>query len=434
MILMRFIHDPLLAGRLVSVGAGVVSLVGIFFLTSEIFSNRKIGILASLLYVLFPFSLVYDKLALYDSLVAALIVWALYFEVLLVRRLRLDLAMILGIIMGLGMLTKTSNNFAFILLPFSLLLFNFKDNKRKVNLRNWVIFAVVSVVIANAMYMVLRLSPFYHIIGEKNLTFIYSFKEILQDPFGHLIGNLKGLSTWLVEYITIPFLILIISSFLVGRKYFKEKLLLLVWFIVPFMALAVFGKVIYPRFILFMTMPLLVLGAYALFYMITFSKKVWLKGLVLVVFLLMFVINDFFILTDFIRASIPQSDKSQFIASWPSGVGVSETITFLKEKAQAQKIYVGTEGTFGLMPYSLEIYLKDNPNIKTQGFWPITDVPPKEAVEAAKVMPTYFVFYQPCPSCPTTGVAPKFWPVRQIFQIPKLEKGSYYTLYQLNAK
>lgn len=434
MILMKFIHDPLLAGRVVSVGAGFISLVGLFFLASEIFRNKKIGLLTSFIYTLYPFALVYDRLALYDSLVAAFIIWAFYFEVLLVRRIRLDLAMILGMIMGLGMLTKTSDNFAFILLPFSLLLFNFQGNAWKKNLRNWVIFAVVSVIIANAMYMMLRLSPFFHIIGEKNLTFVYSFTEVLQDPFSHFIWNLLSLSTWLIAYATIPFIVLVISSFLVKKEYFKEKLLLLIWFTVPFVALALFGRVIFPRFILFMTMPLIVLGAYALFNLMSMVKKMYFKILIIVVFLGMFLVNDFFILTDFSKAQIAESDRGQLIAGWPSGVGVNETISFLTQKAKNEKIYVGTEGTFGLMPYSLEIYLQDNPHIKTAGFWPINDTPPKEVLEAAKKMPTYFVFYQPCPSCPTTGVAPTTWPLKQIFQMKKLEKGSYYTLYQVEVK
>src|SRR5688572_22984012 len=42
MILMKLIEDPLLAGRLVSVLAGLGTMIGIFFLTSEIFKNRKI--------------------------------------------------------------------------------------------------------------------------------------------------------------------------------------------------------------------------------------------------------------------------------------------------------------------------------------------------------------------------------------------------------
>src|SRR5579885_52895 len=121
MILLKLISNPLVAGRMVSVIAGLLSMIGMFFLASELFKNKKIGLTASLIYILYPFSLVYDRLALYDSLVAMFMIWSLYFEVLLVRHIRLDLAMILGMIVGGGMLTKSNADFALILLPFSLL-------------------------------------------------------------------------------------------------------------------------------------------------------------------------------------------------------------------------------------------------------------------------------------------------------------------------
>src|SRR2546425_904365 len=79
MVLMKFFHDPLLAGRIVSVTAGFLSTVGMFSLGSELFKNKKIGLLASLIYVIYPFSLVYDRMALYDSLVAMFVIWSLYF-------------------------------------------------------------------------------------------------------------------------------------------------------------------------------------------------------------------------------------------------------------------------------------------------------------------------------------------------------------------
>ena len=67
--LMRFVKDPLLASRLVSVFAGFATMIGLFFLGREIFKNRWIGILSAFLYLIFPFALVYDRMALYDSLV-----------------------------------------------------------------------------------------------------------------------------------------------------------------------------------------------------------------------------------------------------------------------------------------------------------------------------------------------------------------------------
>src|SRR5256885_11558868 len=41
MVLMKFIHDPLLAGRTVSVIAGFFSMIGLFLLSNEILKNKK---------------------------------------------------------------------------------------------------------------------------------------------------------------------------------------------------------------------------------------------------------------------------------------------------------------------------------------------------------------------------------------------------------
>ncbi|MBI5123503.1 glycosyltransferase family 39 protein [Candidatus Roizmanbacteria bacterium] len=434
MILMKLINDPLLAGRVVSVLAGFSSMVGLFFLTNEMFKNKKIALLVSFIYVLYPFSLVYDRMALYDSLVAMFIIWSLYFEILLVRFIRLDLAMILGMIIGFGMLTKTNANFALVLMPFLLLLFDFKAKDWKKRLGKLTLFALVAVVIANVMYSILRLSPFFHIIADKNFVFAFTPQELLQAPFAHLFDNLRPLTDWMVYYMTLPFMVLVASAFLVGKKYLKEKLLLLIWFAAPFFAAAIIGRLLYPRFILFMTMPLLVLGGYTLYYAFQFAKKVWLQILILIVFLAMFAINDYFIITDFAKASVPKSDKGQFIASWPSGVGVKETVAFLKEKAKTEKVFVATEGTFGLMPYSLEMYFYNNSNVTVKAFWPVTDLPPDYLIAASKKMSTYVVFYQPCIQCEHSGIAPVRWNLNPVMQFSKLEDKTFYTLYQLKSQ
>src|SRR6185312_5122699 len=85
MVFMHFIHDPLLAGRLVSVLTGFITVVGLFLLGREIFKNKWVGLITAGLYVLYPFGLVYDRMALYDSMVAMFAVWSLYFEIRLIR-------------------------------------------------------------------------------------------------------------------------------------------------------------------------------------------------------------------------------------------------------------------------------------------------------------------------------------------------------------
>ena len=397
-----------------------------------IFKNQKIAFLATFMYILFPFALVYDRIALYDSLVAAFIIWSLYFEILLIKHVRLDLAFILGMIVGAGMLTKSSADFALILLPFSLLLFNFKLKNRKQKLVSWAIYAVVATFIANIIYNILRLSPFFYIINQKNNLFIYSPKEWIQHPFTYFLNNLSLFLGWLIGYTTIPFLILVLAAFIINSKYTREKLLILLWFILPIISTALFGRLLYARFILFMTVPLIVLASYSLFVLMGKLKYLWLKSLILIGFLFLFLLSDYYIITDFKNAPIPQSDKGQFITGWPSGVGVAETVSFLGDQAKNQKIFVGTQGTFGLMPYSLEIYLHNNPNIKITGYWPTGNLPPKEVLAISKKMPTYFIFYQACEYCKNLGVAPASWPVKIIFQTEKVEKGQFYTLYKFN--
>src|SRR5476649_1760995 len=48
MIFIKFIHDPLLAGRLVSVTAGFFTLIGLYFLSYELFNNKTLSFLASI--------------------------------------------------------------------------------------------------------------------------------------------------------------------------------------------------------------------------------------------------------------------------------------------------------------------------------------------------------------------------------------------------
>lgn len=432
MIIIRFVQDPLLAGRLVSVGAGLITLIGLFLIGETLFRSKKIGFIASFLYILSPFALVYDKLSLYDSLVGALSIWSLYFEILLIRKKRLDIALILGMVLGLGVLTKSSGFFSIYLLPVSLLLFNWRGSNKASKFIKWVGLAVVAAVFAYVYYSLLRLSPFFHIINEKNATFVIPFSEWIRDPFFNFTSNMRGLLDWLMRYLTIPVVLLAALSFLIGKKsYICEKIFLFSWFFLPFTALGIFGRTLYPRFIFFMILPLLVLGAYSLHFIMEKARSQLLKIAIVLVFISSMMWADFFIFTDFAHAPIPRSDLEQLIRGWPAGGGIRESVAFFTEQSRNQKIFVGTEGTFGLMPYSYEIYLKDNKNIKIVGYWPIKDAIPQELLESAKKMPTYVVFYQPCAQCKALGGAPASWPLRQVLTVRKGIGESSLSVYQV---
>lgn len=435
-LFMKFIKDPLIAARLVSVASGFFTLVGLWFLTNELFKNKKIAYLSSLLYVFYPFAVVYDRMALYDSMVGTFYVWALYFSVLLVRKLRLDIAYTLGFVIGAGILTKTSNFFSIYLLPFLLILFNFEKKTLLPRLARFILFSLFSAAIAYGLYNVLRLSPLFQMISAKNAVFVYPISEWINHPFTFFIGNLHGQLSWLTEYLTLPYLLLLLISLAFFKNFFKEKLLLLVYFALPFMALALFGKVIFPRFIFFMSLMLLPICALGLNYVFDFlfKKQALLKLKIskiqlAILISLLFIIYPAFVSFQFaydpINSKIAKADNSQYVNSWAGGWGVTESVAFFRQKAKDQKIFIATEGTFGLMPAGLELYLVSNKNVTIKGYWPVDEIP-SDVLRFASRMPSYFIFYQK-----NHLVIPPSFPLKLLFQVRQGNSDSFYRVYQI---
>lgn len=423
MISIRIIEDPLIAGRIISVIAGLFTLIGIFALTKELFKNTKISLLAVLLYVVYPFAQVYDRMALMDSLVGTFAVWGSYFSVLLVRKNRLDIAYTLGFIIGGGAMTKSSGFFTAYLLPFSLLLFDFQSSDRLKRFIRWSLFAGFAFLISYGIYTLLRLSPFFYIIAQKNATFVFPFSEWIHHPLEYFPNNLWHLSDWAFSYLTPSYILLIFASFLLVKKYIREKILLLLFFILPFIALALFGRSIFPRYIYFMTLSLVPLAALGLDGLILLlqSKFKNLRSVAVSVIIILIVIiyplfSSLLFIFDPFKAPIAESDINQYITRWPAGWGVKESVNFFNKESRDKKIFVATQGTFGLMPFSYEIFLRKNSNVTVRGYWPISNNIPSEVLQRAKSEPTFFVFYQPCSVCSENFEPPTTWNVEKVFQ------------------
>src|SRR3989344_5479332 len=173
MILMRFFDDPLFAGRVVSVMAGFATLIGLFFLGREVFRKVWVGVVSSALFLIYPMALVYDRLALYDSLVGMFTVWSLFVQVKMVQTLQLHYAFIAALVIGGGMLTKTNAFSSIYFFPITLLLLTLKPKERLQTFFRWATLGAIMAGIAYLYYSVLRLSPFFRIIDEKNALFVF---------------------------------------------------------------------------------------------------------------------------------------------------------------------------------------------------------------------------------------------------------------------
>ncbi|MBI5620111.1 glycosyltransferase family 39 protein, partial [Candidatus Gottesmanbacteria bacterium] len=412
MITVRLFRDPLLAGRIVSVASGLFTMIGVWFIAHELFRKKSIGYLSGMLYLLSPFSLLYDRMALYDSLVATFSVWNLYIAILLARRVRLDIALILGMTLGLGMLNKTSGFLSLYFLPLTLVLFDWGNPGRFRRIFRWIGFVTVAAVISLALYSVLRLSPLFNMVSQKDAVFIYPFRDWWVHPFQFFTGNIKGLFDWTASYLTRPIFFLALAPLFTLWEKPKEKLLLYAWWLAPFVALALFGRVLYPRFILFMIMPLLVLAALSFDWVIARFRGRLFLPIAALLLLYPSLSTDYFLIANPLYALIPRADKGQYVDDWPSGWGIREVNGFLEEQAKAGAVTVYTEGTFGLLPYAIEIYLVDRPNIEIRGIWPLPEAMPQEMLTRAHDHPTFVVLNQ-------SQVAPQRWPLELIAEFQK---------------
>jgi hypothetical protein len=395
MVYLKLIHaDPLFVGRMVSVSAGLLTLIALWLVTKELFLNKKIAYLTCILYIISPFPLFYDRLALYDSWVACLSVWNLYISIRLVKSPALDKSLIFGMTLALGMLNKSIGFFSLYLAPFTIFLFDWTKSKQTTKVLRWIMFLTISAILSQIYYSVLRLSPLFNMVSLKDHVFIYSFSDLITNPFKFLVGNFRGLFDWLFSYMTSPVLILALLPFFIFWKHPKQKLILFCYWFFPFLALAIFGKVLYPRFILFMSMPLYILSSLSFYWIITTFKNKFFMIVLICVLLIASLNMSYYIIVDPIHAPIPLSDRGQIIDDWPAGGGIREVNTFLQNEAKTKQIAIYTDGTFGLLPYAVEIYLVDKPNIEIHGVWPMPDVIPSEIAEKSLSKDVYLILNQ----------------------------------------
>lgn len=415
MLLLRFMpSDPLFTGRLTSVLAGLGTMIGLWFLSYELFRKPNVSWLVTLVYVISPFTLWYDRMAIYDSMVSLFSVWSLYLATMLARSVRLDIALLLGMVLGMGMLNKSSGFLSLYMLPVTILLFDWKKDERMVRLLRWIAYVAIAAVMSQIIYSILRLSPFFYIVGQKDNVFIFSPAEWLAQPFRFFAGNLRGMSDWLRSYMTLPLFALAFLPFFIRSSRWPERLVLYAWSLAPFFVLANFGKVLYPRFILFMTIPLFIVAAESLSRIFDRVKKPFLAWAIVLLLLIPSLYTSYFIIRDPLHAPITLSDRAQYIDDWPSGWGVPQVVSYIGAQAAQHKVNVFTDGTFGLLPYALEIYYADNPNVHIVGIWPLPEVIPEAMVQAAKEAPTYLILNQ-------AQSVPVDWPHLEL--VGKYQKG-----------
>jgi len=362
MFYIKYMNNPLFAGRILSVFSGLGTMIGIFAVSHILFRNKLVSLLSAFIWAICPLSFFFDRMALVDSLLAMFGVWTLFFGTLTAKTKRLDMALITGFSLGCGMLTKSPAIFFLLLLPVTwIFIKNSKDLIKMVPL-----FVVVTVV-GYGMYNILRLGPNFNMIASRNQDYVLPITRILTYPTDPLIPHLKDVFIkWFPKMGPWPIFALILIGLLASwKKYWREKTIIIISWFGPLLVLAEFGRAFTVRYILFLFPALFILMASGIL-----VKNKIIKGifyLFLVIFTGMSLIFDYHLLTNPAKADLPRSERSGYLEEWTAGDGIKEIADYLKSQTSnlksEEKLVVGTEGYFGTLPDGLQMYLNNNQKI-----------------------------------------------------------------------
>lgn len=246
---------PIAAVRTYAIVSSFAAAAVTSLLTYRIWGTRE-ALVVAWATVLLPFLFVYSIIAQYDPFIAATSTGALYIQLQLVKRPRLDLAMLLGFVMGAGVLTKPSGWFAVILIPASLICFDWKTPNRTRRLLAWAGCLAIAVVLTAVAYSLQMLSPGFYDAGPENH---HPAGDAVRHAFAYFNDNLPANRSALIGYLTIPG----IGFLLVGLWYaFHSRprfaALLVLWALVPIGAASIVATIAAPRYLL-VSMPLVAL-------------------------------------------------------------------------------------------------------------------------------------------------------------------------------
>ena len=382
----------LLAGRLPSVIAGFLSMIAIYLTAKELFRTTKAGFFAATLYTIFPFILLYDRMALFDSMLQSMILCSVYFAIRTARTLALKDALFWGLFLGLALLSKPTALMFVVMSPLAFLILTKADLKkdiRKISL-SILTAVVVSLVIDNLQ----RVSNVYERAALKNAQFQQPLDELIKNPFGLTYWNLHGMYDWTVAYFSYPVLVFGVAAFLfLVYKKTRVALILGAFWLVPLFALATVGREIFPRYILFVTPYFLLAVSYLLSKL--YDKNRY-RRIATIVFLLLLLIPsfmlDYFILTDPTKAALAKEDKAQYVTHHPAGYGVKEVIELVdREVAKGEKVTLVTQGTFGLFPYAFTLNYWHNSSVIVLPRWPLSELD-REIYEKDATSKVFIIF------------------------------------------
>lgn len=359
--LFKIFSDPLVAGRVLSGFSGLGAVIGVVVAAHILFKNRRISLIAGIIYAVLPYTVFFSRMALADSLLVMFVIWAFNLFSLAVRYARFDLAMVSGFALGFAWLTKSPALFIIMLLPIIFLL-----NPKKIFVS--CILYLVACAIAFGMYNILRLGPEFHMIAIRNLDYIYPLFEVIRHPLDPLIPHLKdsfGFYLYLVTPIGLLFSLWGIADG--HRSHIRQRLILSSFFLIPIITQSFIAKAFTARYILFTVPFAVILMAHAVEHIGQKTNKHILTLISASLIIIPSIFIDYLLITSPESAPLPRIERAGYLEEWTAGYGLRNISSQLANYSKSGPVLVGSEGYFGTPFSALQAYLNPYPNIRVIG-------------------------------------------------------------------
>jgi len=325
--------NPLLAGRLLTVAVGILTLVAVHRLAARLTGDVRVADLAAVFYIACPFTLFHDRMVLADPYLSAFTAWTLLLSLRLRDTPRLRDGIALGAAMALGIAAKVTG---LPLLAVPLLVLGVMGATRRTWLKPLALAYVVA--LALSAYPVWRF--FSRPSGE--LSKLAGGDD---SPVAATVSANLGLATsWLWSYWTTGLVLLAAAGVVVALRtnaLRRNGVLLILVALGPIALFASVSRVWFPRYVLFTTVPLVILAALgfragldALARRTPVSP--WTSAvrtaILLAIVLAPALRFDGALWTDPSRAPLPDVDRFQYVTGWPSGYGSRDSLEFLRAR------------------------------------------------------------------------------------------------------
>ena len=290
------------------------------------------------------------------------------------------------------------------------------------------------------MQQILKISPYFERIAWFEGGDIFTKRAWIVLPLALKIAvfskNLIYVSGFTLSYLTIPYLALLIYAVSFYKKFYREMIILLAFFVFPLLAIITFGRFVserwmYPAFLFLIPIIALALKTLADDISKLIKDKLKLKmNFIWLVYLLFLIYPAIFIgmiIFAPLSSALTHTEKIQYFSC--NLEVFKKDIPYFKKISKQNKIVIGTQNDLGFKNI-MQINFAYDKNILINGYFPKAFELPSELITLSHSMPAFYAVFSEKPVT-TTAKNVTLKPIAQIYS--QNADCSTYRLYKIEA-